>query len=37
MCLANDGDCRADPGAWAEAERSLNMRDRNVRLTGLQF
>src|ERR1700751_5354949 len=32
MRLADDGERRADPGARAETQRGLDMRDRNVRL-----
>src|SRR5580693_6963076 len=32
MCLADDGERRADSGAGAEAQRGLDMRDRNIRL-----
>ena len=35
MRLTDDGERGADPGAWAEAQRGLDMRDRNVRLARL--
>src|SRR5215469_9193077 len=32
MRLTDDGECCADPSAWAETQRGLDMRDRHVRL-----